>query len=75
MKKEDLSASDARIGMHGRILRCPVGDNDNPPDCPLHEVRKWPLEERIAWLNSKSNAAIIELYACHINCLEHKLPK
>ena len=43
MKKEYLSASDARMGMHGRILRCPVGDN--PPDCPLHEARKW-----LAWV-------------------------
>ena len=62
---------EARLGMHGRILRCPVGDN--PRDCPLHEVRKWSVEERLTWLESKTDEEVLELYNYHTNCLEEKL--
>jgi hypothetical protein len=71
MELEASTIEDARMGMHGRILRCPLGGN--PEDCPLHEVRKWPLEERIAWLESKTNQEIVELYQQHVHCLEQKL--
>lgn len=71
MELQPSIIEEARIGMHGRILRCPLGGN--PEDCPLHEVRKWPVEERIAWLESRTNEEIVELYAYHTNCLEHKL--
>ena len=39
-----ILAEEARMSMHGRILRCPLGGN--PVECPLHEVRKLPVEER-----------------------------
>jgi hypothetical protein len=61
---------EARVGMHARILRCPLGDN--PEDCPLHEVRTWPMEERLAWLNDMTDEEIVELYDLHIDCLEFK---
>ena len=61
----------ARIGMHGRILRCPVGDN--PEDCPLHEIRRMPIEARLAWLESKSDQEVVDLYRRHTECLERKL--
>jgi hypothetical protein len=64
-------AEEARVGMHARILRCPLGGN--PDDCPLHKVREWPLEERLAWLESKSDEEVIELYRRHTDCLEFKL--
>ncbi len=64
-------AEEARNGMNARIICCSLGGN--PEDCPLHEVRKRPVEERKAWLESKSNDEVIELYRQHIKCLEYKL--
>lgn len=71
MELQDSTIEEARMGMHGRILRCPLGGN--PEDCPLHEVRKWPVEERIAWLVSRTDQEVVELYNYHINCLEQKM--
>jgi hypothetical protein len=62
---------EARIGMNARILRCSLGGN--PEDCPLHEVRKRPVEERKAWLELKPDEEVVELYRQHIKCLEYKL--
>jgi hypothetical protein len=52
---------------------CAVPLGGNPEDCPLHEVRKWPVEDRLAWLESRTNEEIIALYQLHTNCLEYKL--
>jgi hypothetical protein len=71
MGKEKTDIEEARAGMHGRILRCPAGEN--PKDCPLHEVRKWPIEERLVWLDAKTDEDVLEMYNYHINCLERKL--
>ena len=70
MEQKTSLIEEAQIEMHARILRCPVGDN--PEDCPLHEIRKWPLEERLAWLHQKNDEEIIALYTRHINCFEFK---
>ena len=71
MKHKTSLAEEARMAMYGRILRCPV--EDNPDDCPLKEVRSRPLEERIAWMDSKSDEEIIELHLHHIKCVAAKL--
>lgn len=71
MELDSVIVEEARIGMHARILRCPV--SDNPKDCPLHEVRKWPMEQRLDWLNSKSDEAVVALFQRHIHCMETKL--
>ena len=68
-----LITEEARVGMHARILRCPLGNN--PRDCPLYEVRKKPMEERLAWLAAKSDEEIVDLYNRHIDCLEFKADK
>ena len=62
---------DAKFSLHGRILRCPLGGN--PEDCPMHEIRKLPVEDRIAWLESNTDEEIIALYELHSECLECKL--
>ena len=64
-------AEEARLALHGRILRCPFGGN--PIECPLHEIRKLSVEKRVAWLASKSDEEVIELYELHNACLECKL--
>lgn len=62
---------EARIAMHGRILRCSFGGN--PVHCPLHETRKLPVEERIKWLESQNDEELIELYRAHRACMKCKL--
>ena len=70
MEVKSTNIEDARIGMHGRILRCPLGEN--PEDCPLHEVRKWPVKKRLSWLESKTDEEVLGLYNYHLNCLDRK---
>lgn len=67
---KETKVEEAWIGLHGRILRCPLGNN--PEDCPLHDIRKMSVEDRLAWLNSKTNKEVLELFGQHIDCLEHK---
>lgn len=62
---------EATFALHGRILRCPLGGN--PEDCPLHEIRKLPVEERVAWLESQTDEEIVAAYELHNKCLECKL--
>lgn len=71
MEARISAAEEARIGMQARILRCPLGGN--PEDCPLHDVREYPMEERLAWLQSKTNEEVVDLYRRHSDCLLYKL--
>ncbi len=71
MEHKTSLVEDARMAMYGRILRCPV--EDNPDDCPLKEVWEIPLEDRIAWLELKSDEEIIELHLHHTKCAAAKL--
>ena len=66
-----MQESSVRTAMYGRILRCPMGDN--PKDCPLYEIRLLPVEERLEWLNSKTEFELMELFAHHVLCLEKKI--
>jgi hypothetical protein len=70
MELNPTNIEEARLAMHGRLLRCPFGDN--PKDCPLHGIRKLPVEERLEWLESKTNAEVVELYQQHRDCLTAK---
>ena len=71
MELDSVIVEEARIGMYARILRCPLGGN--PEDCPLHEIRKWPMEQRLAWLESTNDEEVVELFNRHSDCLESKL--
>jgi hypothetical protein len=62
--------SAARLAMHGRILRCP--HEGNPRDCPLYEIRLLPIEERLAWIDSKTDEELQLLLSYHVNCLDKK---
>lgn len=64
-------AMEARFALYGRVLRCPLGGN--PSDCPLHDLRRLPVEKRIAWLESLTDKEVIDLYQQHNACLECKL--
>jgi hypothetical protein len=69
-KTHEYRMNEARYAMHGRILRCPLGDN--PEDCPLHDIRLLPVDERIVWLESKSDDEVDALYCHHLHCLDKK---
>jgi len=73
MTTETIIIEEARVGMHARILRCPLGDN--PTDCPLYEVRKWPMEKRLAWLDAMTDEETIDLFHRHTDCQKHKMEK
>lgn len=60
----------ARCGMYGRILRCSFGGN--PEDCPLHDIREWPISERIGWLEMKRDKQVLDLYNYHLRCYSVK---
>jgi len=62
---------EARIYLQARLLRCPFGGN--PVDCPLHHIRKRPMQERYAWLEEQSDQQVVELYRYHEVCAERKL--
>jgi hypothetical protein len=62
--------SAVRVAMHGRLLRCAMGGN--PLDCPLHDIRLLPFEDRLAWLDAKSDFELTVLFGYHVQCLEHK---
>lgn len=64
-------AGEARLGLHGRILRCPLGDST--ATCPLNHIRELPVQDRIEWLDSRSDAEVIELFSYHNNCQEERL--
>lgn len=71
MKTGSDPIEDARFAMHARILRCPLGGN--PSDCPLHDVRKLPVNERIEWLEARRDEEVVDLYRRHTACLACKL--
>ena len=66
-----IVCDDARMGLYGRILRCPFGDN--PAECPLHEIRKQSVAERVSWVESLSDDEANRLYALHKTCLGQKM--
>jgi hypothetical protein len=55
----------------GLVFACPFGP-DNPPDCPLHAVRTKPISERLAWVESLSPSARMEILQHHCACLANK---
>lgn len=67
---DEIKACDARLAMHGRILRCPLGGN--PEDCLFHDVRLLPVRDRVTWLESLSDEEVKKLYFFHCKCEDRK---
>jgi hypothetical protein len=55
------------VTMSGLVVCCPVVQG-NPPDCPLHEIRKLPLRERYVWLRHRSAREISSILHEHFGC-------
>ncbi|WP_448572735.1 hypothetical protein [Trichothermofontia sp.] len=57
--------------LYGLIFECPLGGN--PIDCPGHTVRQEPIEQRLQFVASLSEAEALKLYLGHLECLRTKL--
>ncbi|MFC1479910.1 hypothetical protein ACFL5Y_00470 [Candidatus Omnitrophota bacterium] len=74
MKKYDCGTEGVweRIWARGLIVECPL--KVPLADCPLREVRKLPLEERIAIVNKMPIAELDTLLEQHKRCqIERKV--
>ncbi len=72
MEKDDYKriADNIRLALQGRLASCL--NDDNPTDCPFHDIRHLPKEDRGAWLGSKSDDQVIALFKYHVKCLDRK---
>lgn len=57
--------------LYGLIFECPLGGN--PLDCQGYAIRREPLERRIQFVESLSEAQALKLYLEHLECLRIKL--
>ena len=51
-------------------IECPMGDAKQ--DCPLAELRKLPLEEKLVMVDSMSAKKLNELLQHHYDCFESR---
>jgi hypothetical protein len=55
----------------GLAVACPL-NQDNPVDCPLHELRSKSFHERLTWINSLDDDHLKRLASHHCSCLAIK---
>jgi hypothetical protein len=55
-------------------VACPV-DSSNPHNCPLHELRKRAMPERVSWVRSLPFNDLIYLVSYHQVCLGARLDR
>ncbi len=65
------STTQMRSRMHGLAVACPFHQS-NPPDCPLCEIRKLPMTERFAWVESLDLVVMDDYFRKHDECLRAK---
>jgi len=56
----------------GLLVTCPLTQS-NPPECPLHEIRKMSLSDRYELANLISDEVALKLIDCHKKCMEGKI--
>lgn len=49
------------------VIECPM--SGNPESCPIFDVRKLPLKDRIEWVNKREYPEHLEIYLHHKQCL------
>jgi hypothetical protein len=60
-----------KVWVIGLAMACPY-DQSNPPDCPLCNVRKKPIAERLHWVEALSHEQLRQIVTTHLLCLDHK---
>ena len=51
----------------GLAIACPVEQN-NPTDCPLHDIRLLTLQERLNWVKSCTRKEAEGIFRQHSSC-------
>jgi hypothetical protein len=59
---------DLRVMVVGLAVVCPYS-LDNPCFCPLCDVRKLPLEQRMAWVDAQPIEELRRIFSEHRRCL------
>ena len=65
------SIDDIRHKIVSLTFCCPH-DHCNPPNCPLHNVRKLPYSERMGWCHKLGETDLLYLEKYHNVCLATK---
>ena len=60
-----------RLQLFVLTVKCPFS-NDNPRDCPLHEIRRQSLSIRSTWVNEMRDEEIQSIYHVHVACLKER---
>jgi hypothetical protein len=53
------SLNNSRVMLIELIDECPLVVNPN--DCPLHERRQLPMDEKVKWVNPRSNDKCLQI--------------
>lgn len=65
-----MSKLDYYIGL---IFGCPKGETDK--DCPLIDIRKMDVHDRLKWWNSLTVEQKTEIIVHHLNCTNKPMNK
>lgn len=72
MTSHNLSETDhLRSQVWGLAVACPVGP-DNPEGCPLHDVRRCSLTDRLKWVRSLRHEELAHIVGVHCACIAAK---
>jgi len=61
---------DWSVRFYGLIFECPFEENDK--NCPFHEIRKQPIEERLRIIHESSSLTLSDLERRHVNCISKR---
>ena len=59
---------DSRAWIKGLVMGCPFGEAQ--VDCPLKNIRKKPLAERLSYVNNLTDSEVSAILLHHRQCLE-----
>lgn len=67
----DIQSDELRDFVLALAECCPL-DRCNPPDCPLYQLRKRKMAERLKWLQALDEDDVVYLTSYHYVCLTTK---
>ena len=69
--RSEAQCEELRANLIALTSNCPV-DHCNPADCPLFELRRMGLQERVKWFNALGEDDLMYLATYHHVCLHLK---
>lgn len=61
---------DNRAWLKGLAVGCPL--NEPLPDCPLENIRKLPIADRLRRVNAMTESDVMDIISHHKKCLEKR---